>query len=174
MLKKLTAVALCATSLAVASEKTIAAKHLVESSRRHIVTHGENGFKVNNQEVDLYLDRSLKGISKVKLAKLLASDRAQLHVRTIEDQYGLDLKHTLKGGGAGGAWLGSWLGYAGVITGSKLITAAIVYPIAIACPPAGIVVGAALDTVLTVVAQPIAITAGVAGGIALGTATGPI
>lgn len=109
MLRKLAAVALCVASLSCASDKAIAAKHLVESSRRHIVTHGENGFKVNNQEVDLYLDPSLKGISKAKLAQLLASNRTQLHVRTIEDQYGLDLKHQLKGGGPISANIAYWV-----------------------------------------------------------------
>ena len=140
MLRKLAAVALCAASLVFApvfafdrassdrAERTLAAKHLVESSRRHNVTHGENGFKVNNQEVNIHLDRSLKGISKVKLAQLLASNRAQLHVRTIEDQYGLDLKHQLKGGGpvAGAVayWLTKTLCYSTAVAGAAGAVAA--------------------------------------------------
>ena len=128
MLRKLATIALCISSAVSASDTTVAVNHLVGSSRKHIVTHGENGFKVNNQEVDLYLDRSLKGISKAKLAKLLANNRAQLHVRTIEDQYGLDLKHQLKGGGpvAGAVayWVTKTLCYGTAVAGAAGAVAA--------------------------------------------------
>lgn len=147
MLRKLAAVALCAASLVSASETAVAAKYLVKSSRKHNVTHDGNGFKVNNQEVDLYLDRSLKGISKAKLAKLLASNNAQLHVRTIQDQYGLDLKHQLKGGGpvfAGWAyWLTKGACY-GVVGGA--IGAGTTAAVVLAGPAAGPLIAGATST----------------------------
>ncbi|MBS1986699.1 hypothetical protein JST99_02075 [Candidatus Dependentiae bacterium] len=179
MLRKLAAVALCVASLVCAADKAIAARHLVESSRRHIVTHGENGFKVNNQEVDLYLDSSLKGISKAKLAKLLASNRTQLHVRTIEDQYGLDLKHQLKGGGpifAGWAyWITKSACY-GVVGGA--IGAGAGAAVALAGPVAPVVAaatsGLGAGTVTTAAGVTCATTLTGAGAVAAGVAASPV
>ena len=185
MLRKLAAVALCAASLVSAPvfafdrassdkpEKAVAAKHLLASSQGHEVTHDGNNFKVNGQRVEHYdLDASLRKPNALK--ELFKSDRSKLEVSRIGAGYALKRHEQLRGGGGGGAWLGSWLGYGGVMAGSKIVTGLIVWPIALVCPPAAIAVGAVLETVVPVIIQPVAITAGVAGGIALGAATGPI
>lgn len=173
MLRKLATVALCISSVACASDTTIAAKHLLASSQRYNVTHDGSNFKVNGQRVEQYdLDPSLRKPTAIK--DLFKSNRSRLEVSRIGAGYALKRHEQLRGGGAGGAWLGSWLGYGSVMAGSKLITAGLTWGTALVCPPAAPFVAAISDTVLTVVAQPIAITAGVAGGIALGTATGPV
>jgi len=174
MLKKLATVALCAASLVSASHKAVAAKHLMLSSQRYNVTHDGNGLiKVNGQPVKYeHLDASLRKPGAIQ--NLFKSDRAKLEVIRRGELYELAKREQLKGGGAGGAWLGSWLGYGSVMAGSKLITAGLTYGTVLIFPPAAPFVAAISDTVLTVVAQPVAITAGVAGGIALGVATGPV
>ena len=170
MLRKLTAIALCATSLVIASDKqtTVASRYLMANSQKHNLTHDELGFNLNDQRLLAYdIDPSLRGINnldQLKGSKILVNGA----------RYKIERHQQLKGGGAGGAWLGSWLGYGSVMAGSKVVTGLIVWPIALVCPPAAIAVGAVLETVVPVVIQPIALTAGVAGGIALGTATGPI
>jgi hypothetical protein len=173
MVRKLATVALCISSLACASDTTIAAKHLMASSQRYNVTHDANGFKVNGQRVEHYdLDASLRKPNALK--NLFKSDRSRLEVSRIGAGYALKQHQSLRGGGGGGAWLGSWLGYGGVMAGSKLITAGLTYATVLVFPPAAPVVAAVADTILTVVAQPVAITAGVGCGIALGVATGPV
>jgi len=178
MLRKLTIVAVCVSSLVSASERQtkIAAKHLLATSQGYNVTHDKTGFRVNGQRVHTYdLDPSLRSVtSNRSLKELFKSDRTKLAVSKVGMDYALKRHDQLRGGGAGGAWLGSWLGYGGVMAASKVVTGLIVWPIAVACPPAGIAVAAVLETVVPVVVQPIALTAGVAGGIALGTATGPV
>jgi len=173
MLRKLATVALCISSVACASDTTIAAKHLLASSQRYNVTHDGSNFKVNGQRVEQYdLDPSLRKPTAIK--DLFKSNRSRLEVSRIGAGYALKRHEQLRGGGAGGAWLGSWLGYGGVMAASKVVTGLIVWPIAVACPPAGIAVAAVLETVVPIVVQPVALTAGIAGGIALGTATGPV
>lgn len=173
MLRKLAAITLCVSSLVSASDTAVAAKHLMASSQRYNVTHDGNDFKVNGQRVEHYdLDASLRKPGSIK--ELFKSDRSKLEVSRIGAGYALKHHQQLRGGGGGGAWLGSWLGYGSVMAGSKLITAGLTWGTALVCPPAAPFVAAISDTILTVVAQPVAITAGVAGGIALGAATGPI
>jgi len=185
MLRKLATVALCASSLVVGSDfvKTtsdrsgstkIAARYLMGSSRNYNVTHGVNGFKVNDQEVNVHLDRSLKGISKDKLAKLLASNNVQLRVRIIEDEYGLELKHQLPGGGPVGTAIGANVGYWGVHTITQGIVGIVVQPAYWILGPAGAGVHYSVSSAVATIVQPVALAAGVAGGIAGGVATGPV
>lgn len=140
----------------------------------HSITHGKGGFRVNDQQVSNDdLSPELRGISRNSLKSIFATGKA-LRVSRIGNNYGLDTQSRIKGGGPIGAWLGGWIGYGSVMTGAKILAAVIAYPVIIVCPPAGAVVGFAADTVLGVVAQPIAITAAVGGAIAGGTITGPV
>jgi len=148
-------------------------RHLFATSLKHRVTHTNKGFFVDGQKVKHEdLSKDLQKASKTTLKSLL-SKNYKLRVGREGNDFTLKTQQGLRGGGPIGAWVGGWVGYAGVMTGQKLITAGIVYGVAIVCPPAAIVVGALADTVLTVVAQPIAITAAVGGAIAGGVLTGP-
>ncbi|MBS1986604.1 hypothetical protein JST99_01585 [Candidatus Dependentiae bacterium] len=177
MLRKLATIILCISSFVSASDSTkIASRYLMASSQRYNVTYkGNNDFEVNGRLVNpCDLDPSLRNVNPRQLNDLFKSNSSKLGVSRIGAGYALTRHEQLRGGGGGGAWLGSWLGYGGVMAGSKLITAGLTWGTALVCPPAAPFVAAISDTILTVVAQPVAITAGVAGGIALGTATGPI
>lgn len=177
MLRKLAPLALCISSLVCATDKAtiITSKYLMASSQGYLVTHDKKGFKVDGKPVHKYdLDASLRNLSRSRINDLLKKDHAKLEVTRVGHDYSIKCREQLRGGGAGGAWLGSWLGYGSVMAGSKLLTGAIAYPIGLINPFAGLAVAAVLETVVPVVVQPVALTAGIAGGIALGTATGPI
>lgn len=161
-----------------ADKSTVIAKENIFHNHGYIVTHDRRGFSVKDgdqisrvKNVDLSSD--LKDISAGALNKLFAKNKA-LRVSRVGNDYALSTQSRIKGGGAFGAWLGGWVGYASVMTGQKMITSGITYATFLICPPAAIVVGPLTDTILTVVAQPIAITAAVGGAIAGGAITGPV
>ena len=175
VISKITLTAVCISSLMNASDKPlkIAAANLYANTRNHTVLHDKDGFSVNGQRVKQEdLSKDLRGISGGALKRLFEKDKA-LRVSRIGNDYGLDTQNRVKGGGPVGAWLGGWIGYGSVMTGAKLLTAGITYGTFLVCPPAAPFVGALADTVVTVVAQPIAVTAAVGGSLAGAVITGP-
>ncbi len=132
MLRKLATIALCISSLASASDTTVAAKHLLASSQRYNVTHDANGFKVNGQRVHDYdLDASLRGSSADKarsIRALFKSDRSKLEVSQIGSDYAIKRHEQLKGGGpVAGAiayWLTKTLCYSTAVAGAAGAVAA--------------------------------------------------
>lgn len=174
MLRKLAAVALCAASLSCASERTIAAKYLLASSQRYNVTHDDNGIlKVNGQRVHDYdLDPSLRKPGSIR--ELFKSNRSKLEVSRIGNDYAIKRHEQLKGGGAWGTVIGAWAGYCGVNGIAQGLTYAIMIPVYAVNPILGATVHGAVATGVNILVQPVAITAAVAGGIAVGVATGPV
>ena len=133
----------------------------------HVLKDGEK-YQVKNH----LLDRSLRNISKdsSKLKRFLKNGYIVVNQAENSDEYLLETRDRLKGGGAFGAWLGSTLGYGlvsfaghGIILGVSLF--------------AGPAQPAAFYTLEKMFAIPIhsaACAGGVAGGITLAVATGPV
>ena len=126
MLRKLAAVALCAASLVSASDKAVAAKHLLASSQRYNVTHDGNGFKVNGQRVHDYdVDASLRKPGSIRE---LFKGNSKLEVSRVGSDYAIKRHEQLKGGGpvAGAVayWLTKTLCYSTAVAGAAGAVAA--------------------------------------------------
>src|SRR5258708_4392586 len=107
MLRKLTAVALCAASLSFASDRAVEAKHLLASSQRYNVTHNDNGFKVNGQRVHNYdVDASLRKPGSIR--ELFKSNRSKLEVSRVGNDYAIKRHEQLKGGGPNFGYFVYW------------------------------------------------------------------
>ena len=127
MLRKLATIALCISSLASASDTTVAAKHLLASSQRYNVTHDANGFKVNGQRVHDYdVDASLRKPGSIR--ELFKSNRSKLEVSRVGNDYAIKRHDQLKGGGpVAGAiayWLTKTLCYSTAVAGAAGAVAA--------------------------------------------------
>jgi len=190
MLRKLATVALCVSSIAIASDfakattdrsdksqaTQIAAKHLMATCQRYNVTHDKNGFRVNGQRVHTYdLDPSLRQVkSGSQLRDLFKSDRSRLLVTKVGTDYALKRYEPLNGGGVIGATLGGWFGYGAVNGVAQGAVYAVCLPIYAFNPALGYVVNAGAAAVVNALVQPVAITAAVGCAIAGGVATGPV
>lgn len=195
MLRKLTAVALCAASLSFASDRTVAAKHLLASSQRYNVTHDVNGFKINGQRVHDYdVDASLRKPGSVR--EFFRSNYSKLAVSRIGNDYAIKRHEQLKGGGIVAGTIGYWtvkaLGYGavgGVIAGAgtaAVIAAPVIAPIAgpvaatvssIVLPGAGLAttVATGIATGIATTASTVAVTNGLAmGAVSVAASTGGI
>ena len=96
---------------------------------------------------------------------------AYLSINSVEEnEYSLKLNGRLHGGGIGGAWLGSTLGY-GLV--SFLAHGLILAASCLAGPaqPAAFVT---LEKMFAIPIHSAACAAGVAGGVNVGVATGPV
>lgn len=127
MLRKLAAITLCVSSLVSASDRSVAAKHLMASSQRYNVTHDGSGFKVNGQRVHDYdVDASLRKPGSIK--ELFKSNRSKLEVSRVGNDYAIKRHEQLKGGGpvAGAVayWLTKTLCYSTAVAGAAGAVAA--------------------------------------------------
>ena len=139
--------------------------------------HNEEGFHTlkngaTPQVKNHFLDQSLQDISKddSKLKEFLKNGYIVVNQAENSDEYLLETRDRLKGGGAFGAWLGSTLGYGLVsLAGHGVLFSASLF--------AGPAQPVAFVTLVKMFAIPIhsAACAGVvAGGITLAVATGPV
>lgn len=146
-----------------------------------VLLHHSKGFSLmrdNGKPVIIqraFMDKELRGISKEKLDGLIKMGaRLELNKMKNSDDYALRLKGGLNGGGIFGAVCGAALAKAAVSVvghGSILLVSSAV---GLFCPPAGAAVGIALESTCGAMIESASIAAGVAGGIALGAATGPV
>ena len=152
MLRKLAAVALCVSSLVFASDKTIAAKHLLASSQRYNVTHDGSNFKVNGQRVHDYdVDASLRKPGSIR--ELFKSNRSKLEVNRIGRDYAISRHDQLKGGGPNFGYFVYWA------------TKTVCY----GCMGGAAAVGAtAVATVVLPASAPAAVSAGVGYAVGVG------
>lgn len=122
---------------------------------------------IDNNEVIL---NELNNKEASKLAALLATT-AYLSISKMNDgEYSIHAKTRLLGGGVGGAWLGSTLGY-GAVT---FVGYGSIHLIALCTGPAYVPVAATLTKMFSIPIHAAASAAGVAGGVAAGVATGPV
>jgi len=147
------------------------ATFIPEKHGNMVVAHDGSDFSLLTQDKCIpiqraFVDKSLRGMSTESLSKILAAD-TYLKVKELDNnEFGIELKQRLNGGGLFGAWLGSTLGYGAVFFGGQ----AVIYGTTFWCPPL-------YTTAVKMTAIPLhnaACAAGVASGIALGSATGPV
>jgi len=143
------------------------------------VFHDEDGFSVEQNGETFFVekcwtDSSLQDISSEDLEEYLTSGK--IFVNQMEDgEFSLRTKLLLKGGGAGGATFGFWLGRA-VVYGTVAVVSTVAVVVAapvVGTVAAGAAVTAAVATVAPIV-EGVAQVASVAGAIAVGTGTGPV
>lgn len=144
------------------------------------VTHDDNGFEIKkgpkSSSVKPWLmDQELRGITRDKLARLIAAN-AYLSVNKVsKNEYSLRLNGRLRGGGVLGATAGAWLGKALVsVVGHGAIVIVSGAVSLVATPVAGWAVGVALESTLGASIEAASIAGAIAGGIAGGVATGPV
>ncbi len=139
--------------------------------------HNEEGFHTlkngaTPQVKNHFLDQSLQDISKddSKLKEFLKNGYIVVNQAENSDEYLLETRDRLKGGGAFGAWLGSTLGYGlvsfaghGALLGVSLLAG-----------PAQPAAFTALEKMFAIPIHSATCTAGVAGGLAVAVATGPV
>jgi len=143
------------------------------------VFHDEDGFSVE-QDGEMFfvekcwIDSSLQDISSEELEEYLTSGK--IFVNQMEDgEFSLRTRLFLKGGGAGGATFGFWLGRAivyGTVAVASTVATVVAAPV-VGTVAAGAAVTAAVATVAPVI-EGAAQVASLAGGILGGTATGPV
>lgn len=135
-----------------------------------VVERTDSGFLVNNQEVQPQnMDKQLRTLDPIALKAVLKNGYVMVDQST-NGEYKLSLNGRLKGGAIGGAVVGFWIGKVGVYAlgyGTISLISACTGPLA-----KGTFVtltkfcGPAIEVAST--------KAGLAGGIALGAATGPV
>lgn len=99
------------SSLLVASDKptTVLAKHLYANTQNHTVLHDKDGFSVNGKRVsDADVSKDLRGISGGALRKLFAKDKTALQVSRIGNDYRIDGRNRLNGGGPNFGYFMYW------------------------------------------------------------------
>ena len=142
----------------------------------------QNGFRVLREQGDLVpvqranMDRELRGLSNEKLMGLVkAGGYLKLNQMENDGEYTVTHALRLKGGGAGGATAGFWLG--------KILVHGVVQPFHFwnwcncisCCNPSGRrSIYSHLEKVTLLPAEYVSNVVGVGCGIALGTATGPV
>jgi len=147
------------------------ATFIPEKHGNMFVVHDGSDFSLLTQDKCIsiqraFVDKPLRGMSTESLSKILAAD-TYLKVKELDNnEFGIEFKQRLNGGGLIGAWLGSTFGYSAVFFGGQ----AVIYGTTFWCPPL-------YATAVKMTAIPLhnaACAAGVASGIALGSATGPV
>jgi len=135
------------------------------------VLYKKDQFFVNSTPVEhMNTDKELRKISKENLVRLLAKGSYVSITEISENQYKLQLNNRLYGGGAFGATLGAFLGKAAVSLaghGTIYLVGALTGPFA----PATII---ALESVFAAPIEAASMAGAIAGGMALGVATGPV
>jgi hypothetical protein len=169
------------SSLLVASEKptTVLAKHLYANTQKDTVTHDKQGFSVNGQRVsEADVSKDLRGISSGALRKLFAKDKTALQVSRIGNDYRIEGRNRLNGGGPISGWVAYWvaksIGY-GCVAGAAtaaVATVVVTAPVAVgavASTATGLALGSAIPATATAGASLVA--AGVATNAALASGT---
>lgn len=135
------------------------------------LTHKGNDFFVDNTKIErAFIDKELRGIDNVKLAKLAAAGATlKLAKLNNSEDYALHLGAPLNGGGALGATIGFWTGKI-LVHGTAQI---LMHVAALATGPAYPVTLATLQTTLLVPVEAASNTVGLGLGILGGVATGP-
>lgn len=137
--------------------------------------HDDNGFSIHKDSKlfpipSCFIDKELRGISKKDLARLIATN-AYLAINEIgQNEYSLKLNRRLLGGGIFGATIGAFLGKAAVSVighGTIFLIGGLTGP---ACPYTII----ALESCFGAAIESASMAGAVAGGMALGVATGPV
>ncbi len=132
----------------------------------HVLKDGER-----HQVKNHLLDWSLQNISKdsPKLKRFLKN--GYIDVNQAENgEYLLEARDRLKGGGVFGAWLGSTLGYGLVSFAGH----SVILGVSLFAGPAQPAAFYALEKMFAIPIHSAACAGGVAGGVALAVATGPV
>jgi hypothetical protein len=134
----------------------------------------EEGFAIEKDgertSVEPYrVESTLRKMDNQQLAKFLTAGYLSVQ-KSSDGEYGLESHARVKGGGLWGAWVGSVLGYGavtlaghGTIQAVSLCTGPLYKPVSIT-----------LTKMFAIPIHKAACAAGVAGGLALGVATGPV
>ena len=123
-----------------------------------------------NREIKSYdVDARIRSMNGEQLGRLAAIGGLKAHKMSNGD-YRIEIGGGLKGGGAFGAWLGSTLGYGAVTFAGH----GAIHLVSLCTGPLYVPVSATLTKMLAVPIHAAACTAGVAGGLAVGVATGPV
>lgn len=140
--------------------------------------HNSHGFAINNngriQPVQSYdVDPQLRSITPKQLAAFIKND-GRFVVNKLGDDYSVRMGGGLKGGGVIGATIGAFTGKFIVHAAAQGAYAVISGGVGLICPPAAPAVWAALQLTCAGPVEVASNVAAVAGGIAVGTVTGPI
>lgn len=119
------------------------------------------------------VDRLLKGLNNKQLCKYAAIGKFRVN-RFENGEYSVSSYGALNGGGAVGATVGAAAGKMAVHGAAQAVYAIIGGIVSIFCPPAGAAVYTALQLTFAVPVEMASNVGAVAGGIALGVATGPV
>lgn len=136
--------------------------------------HSKKGFYVRKNDkkktIQRYnMDPMLRGITKTQLRAFL--DNGYLSVNKMEDgQYSLQAKGRLNGSGPIGAAIGVFLGKATV----SIVGHGAIQLVALASGPLYFPVMVGLESTLGVAIEKASIAGAIAGGITLGSITGPV
>jgi len=138
----------------------------------------EEGFKVIKKGKSFPIDPTLveaplRAMNDEQLGKYLAVAKIAVS-KTSDKNFVLRTHVPGQGGGVVGATIGAWAGYCGVQAGALGIAKLISLPFAAVNPALGFTVYAGCAVAAKILAQPVAVAAGVAGGITVGTLTGPV
>lgn len=170
VISRLSITAVCLSTLLNASDKPlkVAAANLY-ASRNHTVLHDKNGFSVDGQRVsNADLSKDLRGISGKALSSLFKRNGA-LQVSRVGNDFRIDSRERLKGGGPiSGAiayWLTKTVCYGGMVAG---MTAGTTAAVALAGPVAA-PVAAGLHVASVMAPAAVAGTTVGAVGAAIGT-----
>ena len=135
------------------------------------VIYKEKEFFVNNYLVPRHaLSKELRGIDQAVLSKFLTTG-FYLSINNFgNNEFNVQLKGRLNGGGIFGTYLGACLGKAAVsVAGHGTI-----YLIGALTGPAAPMTIIALESIFAPAIESASLAGAVAGGIALGAATGPV
>lgn len=146
-----------------------------------LLLHHSKGFSILRENAKpvliqrAFMDKELRGISKEKLDKLVQlGGRLQIQKMNDSEDYSLRLKGGLNGGGFLGATIGAAIGKAAVSVVGHGTIYLVSAGVGVFCPPAGIAVGIALESTCGPAIEAASLAVAVAGGVALGAATGPV
>jgi hypothetical protein len=171
---------LCITSSMFAMELDVVKSHRVqgifvpERLGSLELYHNDKGFSIyhDNKKHDVkkyHVDPMLRNINKKQLKGFLKN--GYLSVNQMDDgEYSLKAKGRVNGGGPIGATIGVFLGKAAV----SIVGHGAIQIVALCTGPAYFPVMVALESTLGVAIEKASIAGAVAGGIALGAATGPV
>ncbi len=151
-------------SSSVHSSHTLGKIGLYHDRNNYFVKHNDSYHKVEDHATD----KTLRSIKKQDLNRFLANGYITVN-RDSTGEFNLKSNGRVKGGGVIGAWIGSVAGY-GLVTG---VGHGGIHLVAICTGPFYMGTAGALHKMLAIPIHKAACAAGVAGGIALGVATGP-
>jgi hypothetical protein len=140
--------------------------------------HNKNGFAVKSngqirhvQRFDV--DPQLRAITSAQLVTFIKNG-GRLEVNKMGDDYGVKMRGNVKGGGVIGATIGAFTGKFIVHLAAQGAYAVVAGGVGLVCPPAAPAVWTALQLTCAGPVELASNAAAVAGGIAVGTVTGPI